>query len=110
MPLSNRSGSLQVDDESRTAAQLTLHRYIAAHSLHHLFHNGKAQSRSAGGPGARLVHAVKAFENALEVFAGNADAGIADCNAHTPVLSVAALDGDFPIGPVKLHGIVEQIY
>ena len=83
------SGGGKLDGEFGTFAQPAMDLDRSAHLLDGVLDDGQAEAGAAQGARARLIDAIKALEDARQVFGGNADAGVADEDAHLAVAASA---------------------
>ncbi len=102
-------GSGEEDNEFGAAAESAFNGDGAPHLFHHLLHDGQAQAGAAGGARARFIYAVEAFEDAFQIFAGNALPCIGNREADAAVGCGAAFDANFAAGFVELHGVIEKV-
>src|SRR5215204_2476974 len=79
----------EVDDEGGPFAQAALHGNPTAVVLGYVLDDGEPQSSPARRLGARLVHAIEAFEDARQLGLGDADAGVGDPNHDLRTLKAA---------------------
>src|SRR5215208_1834478 len=79
----------EVDDEGGPFAQAALHGNPTAVVLGYMLDDGEPQSSPARRLGARLVHAIEAFEDARQLGLGDADAGVGDPNQDLRTLKAA---------------------
>src|SRR5215204_3314819 len=79
----------EVDDEGGPFAQAALHGNPTAVVLGYVLDDGEPQSSPARRLGARLVHAIEAFEYARQLGIGDADAGVGDPNQDLRTLKAA---------------------
>ena len=105
-------GQAQTETENAAAAGCAAYLDAAPHQLHQLFANGQPQTgpaKAAGGGGLGLR---KTVEHALQVFCGNANAGIFDHELQRGVDGVQVqqpdMHGDLALVR-ELDGVAAQI-
>lgn len=92
----------------RAFAEPTMYLDGAAHLFDGMFHDGEAEAGPAHGARSCLIGAIEALEDAWKIFGGNANAGVADEDAHFAIVA-AHFHLHLAVRPIKLYGIVEKV-
>ena len=98
----------QLEREPRASSNLAFGVDSPAHRLSQFTHEGQAQSSAAGGSGSGRIGAVERFENVLEFFGFNADAGVLDGQVHV-LADHAGLEPHQATLERVTQGIVDQV-
>ena len=73
-----------------------------------MFDDGQAEAGATHGARSGFIGAIETLEYPGEIFGGNADAGIANQDAHLTVVA-AHLHLNFAVGAIELDGVIQQI-
>ena len=103
------SGGGEGEVEAGAFAEFALGPDLAAVAGDDVFHNGEAEAGAALITGAGFIHTVKALEDAIDGFGGNAGAVVLNADFNLAIFQGAAKHFDGAVEAAVFNGVVHEV-